>query len=492
MVGVRKKNIPNTLKSIPFLWVMLLLALVLVQPSQAEARRSKPIYAAFVMDADTGLILHQENASRHVYPASLTKMMTLLLTFDALEKGDLHLNDRVRFSRHAAGMAPSKLGLKPGASIRVRDAIHALVTKSANDVAAALGEKLGGTESNFALMMTKKAHELGMRNTQFRNASGLHNRHQHTTARDIARLSLVLIRDYPKYYSYFSTRSFTYNGRTYRNHNRLMESYEGMDGLKTGYIAASGFNLAASAVRNNHRLIGVVFGGRTAKWRNDRMKRLLDDGFAKINTLSIARIKNVPVPPLKPIYIAGKIYNQPVETAQNDIITEQSTPTEDDDDAQGATPRWALLDSTDENSVLNRMIGEGDYDIAARNRLETGIIAASAITGEQLPASFFEPRDYDAPEDTAPQTQTHYPPMPNGKWAIQVGAFSSREGSNTAISNTLKKLPAALRSPAPVVAPLHTKRGKWLYRARLSGYSEEAAHQACDLLPDCLPIAPHD
>lgn len=239
-------------------------------------------YEAIVMDARTGEVLHQENADVITYPASLTKMMTLYMTFEALEAGRLTLEQAVPVSAHAQSMSPTKLGLRAGTSIKVETAILGLVTKSANDAAVVLAEAIGSTEPRFAEMMTRKARQLGMRSTVFRNASGLPDDQQVTTARDFAMLSRALLADYPKYYPYFSRRSFVYGGRTVPNHNRLMSRYDGMDGIKTGYIRASGFNLAASAVRDGRRLVAVVMGGKSPVARDNRMAELLDASFAKL------------------------------------------------------------------------------------------------------------------------------------------------------------------------------------------------------------------
>lgn len=236
-------------------------------------------YASIVIDAKTGEVLHEASADTRNFPASLTKMMTLHMAFDALDAGKLKLNQALPVSAHAAGMAPSKLGLRPGQTITAEQCILALVTKSANDCAAVLAEAMGGTEVAFAKKMTDRARQLGMTRTTFRNASGLPNAGQLSTARDMARLAQSLIYDHSKYYSYFNTKSFTYKGVTHRSHNRLMARYPGMDGLKTGYIRASGFNLTSSAVRDGRRLIGVVFGGQTAAWRDNHMADLLDEAF---------------------------------------------------------------------------------------------------------------------------------------------------------------------------------------------------------------------
>lgn len=247
-------------------------------PNPAQAR-----YAAFVMDADTGRILHQVNADTQNYPASLTKMMTLYMLFDALDHGKIKESDRLKVSARAARQPSSRLGLARGSTITVHDAILALVTKSANDVAVVVGETLGlGSERRFAAQMTAKAHAIGMTNTNFRNASGLYSRAQLSTARDMATLARRLIKDFPHYYKVFATETFDYAGETHKNHNALMTTYDGMDGIKTGYISASGFNLVASAKRNGKRVIGVVFGGKTARARNAHMANLLDDGFASL------------------------------------------------------------------------------------------------------------------------------------------------------------------------------------------------------------------
>ena len=268
----------------------LFVALVLVF-STSESVEAK--YASIVIDFDSGQVLHEENADTRNYPASLTKMMTLYMLFEALAEGRVSMSTKMPVSARAAGMTPTKLGLPRGSSIAVEKAILALAVKSANDVATVVAEHLGGTEIEFARMMTEKARAIGMTNTTFRNASGLPNRGQLSTARDMARLSIALIKHYPQYYSYFANKSFTHNGRTYSGHNNLLDDYEGTDGIKTGYIRASGFNLAASVVRDGRRLIAVVFGGRTARTRDAHMVKLLDRGYIRAAQLD--------VPPPEPV-----------------------------------------------------------------------------------------------------------------------------------------------------------------------------------------------
>lgn len=240
---------------------------------------AEPQTSLLVIDAASGQPLRAVNADRPRYPASLTKMMTLYLLFDALDHKRLRLNSQLHTSRTAAAMPPTELGLTPGRRITVRDAILAITTESANDVAVLVGESLAGSESRFANLMTRKAHALGMRRTRFANASGLPDPAHRTTARDMATLARSLLRHYPHYYHYFGQREFRYGGHTYHNHNRLLGVYPGLDGIKTGFTRASGYNLVASAKRGGRRLIGVVMGSSSAGARNQTMARILDDAF---------------------------------------------------------------------------------------------------------------------------------------------------------------------------------------------------------------------
>lgn len=253
---------------------------------QIKKRRTSPVtqqnlYADIVIEAQTGRILHATNATSLRHPASLTKMMTLYLVFQALENGSLRPGQSLPVSSHAAAQSPSKLGLRPGQTIKVQDAIMGVVTKSANDAAVVLAEAVGESEDGFAKMMTRQAHNLGMKQTVFKNASGLPDPDQVSSARDMAILGHALVYHYPRFYNVFSSETFTYAGQVHNNHNHLMKRYDGMDGIKTGYVRASGFNLVASAVRDGRRLIGVVFGGRSTLSRDNQMVQLLDQGFAR-------------------------------------------------------------------------------------------------------------------------------------------------------------------------------------------------------------------
>ncbi len=258
---------------------------------RAEAGESyQPSYASIVVDANSGAVMQATNADSPRHPASLTKIMTLYLLFERLEQGKIKLTTDLPVSAHAAVQAPSKLGLKPGDSIRVETAIRAIVTKSANDVAVIVAEALGGDEASFAKMMTAKAHALGMTQTVYRNASGLPEDQQITTARDQSILGRAIQDRFPAYYTYFSTRTFEYRGASIRNHNHLLGAVEGVDGIKTGYIHESGFNIVTSVRRTNHHIVAVVFGGRTAEARDARVRSLID------NNINIASVKRTAPP----------------------------------------------------------------------------------------------------------------------------------------------------------------------------------------------------
>jgi D-alanyl-D-alanine carboxypeptidase len=246
-------------------------------------------YSSIVVDARTGIVISAVNEDEPRHPASLTKLMTLYMLFEALRDRRISLDDAVPVSAHAASMSPTKLGLMPGARITVEEAVLGLVTKSANDAAAALGELLGGSEDRFAQMMTLRARALGMGHTVFQNASGLPDPDQWSTARDLSVLGRRLVIDFPSYYGYFSTPSFTFRHRVILNHDHLLQTYPGADGMKTGYTQASGYNLVTSAVRGGVRLVGVVLGARSGGERDIHMANLMDQGFEDMDVAPVRR-----------------------------------------------------------------------------------------------------------------------------------------------------------------------------------------------------------
>lgn len=421
-VAARKVEKLSATRSLPgFVSRLLCLSLTVALLSLAFGERARAAqktpsrYGAIVMDYDSGTVLYSVNADRRSYPASLTKVMTLYLLFDALEQGRLRLDSTMAVSAHASAQAPSKLGLQPGDRIGVEDAVLALVTKSANDVAVVIAEALGGSEDRFADLMTAKAHQIGMADTTYQNASGLPNLGQISTPHDQALLARALIRHHGDYYHYFSTRQFRWRGQPITTHNRLMLRYKGADGIKTGYINASGFNLVASAKRDGKRLIGVVFGGDTASWRDQNMAQILDKGFARIDR-------------------GPDIRTAEMEKDRDDLdalIASANAPAKP---AKGAKLKVAAAVAEDE---------QGDDDPDA--------------------------------------------------WAIQVGAFGGYKQAHQAASSAAKKL-GGLVSKATVEVNKAKQGKQLLYRARLSGFTEDQARAACKRLSrakkDCKIVQP--
>lgn len=264
------------LKKISF---FCLVGLLVLFSAQSQAKIS-----SVVVDAQSGNILYSSNAQEQRFPASLTKLMTLYITFNALEQGKLHLTDKLTVSRTAADRSPSKLGLKAGEKIDVKTCILAAIVKSANDCATVLGESLAPSERDFAVLMTETAHKLGMKNTTFKNASGLQHSAQKTTAEDMAVLALALYHHFPQYYGWFSLTSFEYNGKQIKGHNDVLKEFSGAEGLKTGYTLLAGFNIITTAFRDGHRLIGVTMGHKELKDRDKHISMLLDKTFEHISS----------------------------------------------------------------------------------------------------------------------------------------------------------------------------------------------------------------
>lgn len=273
MCGKMFKKRRRSLLFLRFLTVFLLLS----GAAHAQSRQS-----TLLIEAESGRVLMSENATEKRYPASLTKMMTLYMAFDALEKKEITIDKKLPVSVKASRMPKSRMGLKAGTTISLEDAIFAMISRSANDAAVVVAEALGGSEAQFADKMTRVARELGMKDTRFKNASGLHNKDQVTTARDMAILSAALIEHFPEYYKFFSIRGFRYGRRYFGNHNLVARFYKGGDGLKTGYVDAAGYHVVGSAKRDGKRVIGVVMGRNSVRERDRHIFRLLDHGFSML------------------------------------------------------------------------------------------------------------------------------------------------------------------------------------------------------------------
>ena len=439
------------------LWIAALLLLVSLISAPAQAR-----YASIVVDAETGQVLHAANPDTQKYPASLTKIMTLYMTFEALETGRWKLNQKLKASKRAAGMSPSKLGLKAGDRITVKDAILALITKSANDAAVVIAESLGGTEIEFAKMMTAKAKQLGMKRTSFRNASGLPNRRQKSTARDMAKLAIALRRDFPKHYAYFSTQKFSYRGRTYRNHNKLLARYEGTDGIKTGYIRASGFNLVASVTRNNRRLIGVVFGGKSSRSRDAHMVKLLDRSFKKV----ARAVEGVPPKP----------HRNPLYPGSKPLLSVQAP----------AKPVKIAVAPTPAKPAKKPVAAAQAKSQSAPAKPAAAVVQKVALTRATVPAK---------QQPKAVTTAGNPPPTETLQrtWGVQVGAFATFAPAHRAATTAAQRLPGILTGSKPVIRQMNLEDGR-IYRAQLAGLSEQIARQACRNLEamgqPCVVVAP--
>ena len=339
-------------------FVILALALASLQGVFAQA---DPVFArggrhaAMILDANTGAVLHSQDGDEQRHPASLTKMMTLYLTFETIESGRLALTDKITISPEAASQAPSKLELDAGEQITVSDAIRAVITKSANDVAVALAEKIGGSERIFVGLMNTRARDLGMSKTHFENASGLPNREQLTTAHDMITLGLRLQDDFPKFYPLFAMRAFEYNGATLRNHNTMLNTFQGVDGIKTGYTSASGFNLVSSVHRGGRHLVGAVFGGSSAASRNAEMRSLLMRSFARASTEKtrkpapslIAKLKSAPKIAERP---------KPKDKPENQVAEAQAQPPQQPKVAAFAKPAAAPAPAPEAVSVPGPVI----------------------------------------------------------------------------------------------------------------------------------------
>lgn len=470
--------------------VLVLLAGLACLPVSASAAK----YASLVMDASTGRVLYARNADSHRYPASLTKMMTLYLVFEALEDGRLKLRQPISVSARAAAQAPSKLGFKPGDSILVKDAILALVTKSANDVATAVAEELGGTERNFALAMTAKARKLGMSRTTFRNASGLPHKGQLTTARDMAKLARALLRHFPKYYHYFSVASFEYDGALYRNHNTMLGNYDGLDGIKTGYINASGFNLVASAVRENRRLIGVVFGAKNPTRRGRHMAKLLDDGFRKLPATIVAQRDQQRPPGARVAAAEDELAALAGPTPRPDEVTVFAPSVGD----EGA---WAIQVGAYHQLQPARNIAHVAYDTASEYLEDGTVTVVRKATGKRQPyylarihgiggneaqqacrklrgegMDCLRLRLQGAAEVTSPARSVV---KLGGSWGVQVGAYPKHTSAARIAEKAVGMVPELLENGLIKVVPLTNGKRRPLYRARILGIDKRHAYEAC-------------
>jgi D-alanyl-D-alanine carboxypeptidase len=484
----------------------LLVLAISAHSSEAKSRRARTFYAppqsAMVVDGNSGKIIYSNNPDELRYPASITKVMTLYLLFDQLKAGRLTLNTQFKVTSHASGQAPSKLGLEPGGTIAVKNVIYALVTKSANDCAVVVAENLAGSEEAFARAMTTKARALGMTNTTFRNASGLPDSEQRTTARDLITLAGRILADFPEYAEVFRTRVFTYEGESHRNHNGLLFTYRGMEGLKTGFTQASGFNLLTSVRRENKHLLAVVLGGRSAGERNSRMRGLLNASWQK--AVDGTKILIAKAQPRAPVVASAPEPAESVQVASDDFDLPERNPAFHPTDSERAMTlaMAAMIELDRRNNDVAQAANTSETKVAAATHVasDTPPAAVTAVEeeqsareelasaaeemGDETPAA--EPEQGDTTANTAP------PAPVLGPYHIQVGSYASELGAKTWLGTVAGKAKDVVSGHGELTVQGEVK-GQPRFRARFGQFgSEKDATGACRRLKalsiDCMIV----
>jgi len=524
----------NNLGRWPVFVSAFLFVLALSMLCSAPAMADKQKRAAMVMDANTGRILYNNAGEKPRHPASLTKMMTIYLAFDLMKRGRLKENTLIEISDKAAAQPPSKLGLEPGSKIKLIHAIKALVTKSANDIAVAIAEHIAGTEKNFARLMTRKARSLGMKKTFFVNASGLPDERQVTTAHDMLMLALALQDDFPHRYRLFKTRHFTYRGKTYKNHNTLLGRLKGIDGIKTGYIRASGFNLVTSMHRHGKHIVAAVFGGKTARKRNIRMRGLLKRYLRHASTKRTRRIR--PHLIASPHRVAPKARKLRTATAhtQPRRLKPAINPSRQAKVERRPTPRPSARQRTNTYPKPKiKMAKVRRVDVIKRPNTPVRHVAlapppstapSSTIRAAYQPALYhgnetrrgrapstfndqvadlirrnkFSPGPKLAPPAAQQQTfgqsiSVAPPPLETGTingFQIQIGAYKTPSEAQQRLASVEQKTAGLLKGYQPLTQPV-TSGQRTLYRARFTGFiAASSAKKACRELKkraiDCL------
>ena len=444
-------------------------------------------YAALVMDARTGQVLHSRNADTRLHPASLTKMMTLYVAFEAVERGEISLDTPVKISRHAASEPPSKLGLKAGQKVRLRYLIRAAAVKSANDAATAIGEAVAGSESAFAKRMTATAKAMGMTKTTFRNAHGLTQSGHMSTARDMALLGRRLFYDHPDYYNLFSRISTSAGTRTvYNTNSRFLRAYRGADGIKTGYTRAAGYNLVGSANRGRTRIIASLFGGKSVKWRNARMAELLDMGFARAPRRAPV-IKPEPLGPVGSRLLAvaalepGKRLPTALKSANRPLPRggRGSAPSAGVD----ALVARAVMDEEIEDAVQEAILANPKPKVKAA-KWTTSRPPSRTVVGAKVARNV---RRGDAPKTVEVLERGER------KWSVHLGSYGNRMDAERLLLVTALQDLAALDGAYRRIDQA-VEGGRRVYRARFVGLSQKDAERACARLharaADCVPVSP--
>ncbi|TAA61678.1 D-alanyl-D-alanine carboxypeptidase [Shinella sp. JR1-6] len=436
----------------------------------ATPAEANPKYSGIVIDAKTGKVLYSEDADALRYPASLTKMMTLYLTFEALEAGKIRLNTRVPFSKNAASEPPTKLGVGVGNSITVEQAMLGLITRSANDASTALAEFLGGSEERFARMMTQKARALGMTRTVYRNANGLPNTAQVTTARDQARLGIALRQHFPQYYDYFSVGSFRFGKQTIRGHNRLLGTVRGVDGIKTGYTRASGYNLVTSAVADGRSVVGVVIGGRSGAARDQQMRKLIATYMPKASRRGggdlIAETKDAPT-------LTAEVASKATTASTASVSAGLDLP------ENGPVPTYRYNEARIETAYAATSTSEvvGKRALAATLKIQRDAAVPPADLTEQGDTG----GSLDELTTSSTVAAVASDAAPSG-WVIQIGATPDKGQAQDLLSKAKNQGGKALSSAKPFTVAVNSG-SQQLYRARFGGFdNQNGAAAACKAL----------
>jgi D-alanyl-D-alanine carboxypeptidase len=521
---------------------VMMTALVLASASPADAARKRkgggysPPYSAIIIDAKTGRVLHEDSADEYRYPASLTKIMTLYILFEELQRGRVKLDTPMRATANAAAQPPSKLGLRPGDVITAEDAIKALVTRSANDVAVVIGEHIEGSESAFATRMTRTARALGMSRTTFRNASGLPDNEQRTTARDLATLSRAIQEHYPRNFEYFSTRTFSWKGQKIGNHNRLLGRVPGVNGIKTGFIRASGFNLSSNLERDGRHIVGVVLGGTSGAARDTRMKTLLEANLPKASrggyadelvaraempvTTSAVAGRSAPVPmpiapprevmmasaaPIAPIPVAAPVQAAVAIPTPSPIVSTVAVTTAAASAASSAAStatRPLAKSPIDIVASVHRAVtpsalssGRGDSTPGAALALTTtppamrwvegpkatGTTRAAVAAAQPVAAVSSASTAQASAERIANVAEANVPESVRTGWLIQIGATDDASKAEGLLERAKSRVGSALARAEPFTESVK-KGDQTLYRARFAGFTEQTAQAACKAL----------
>jgi len=502
-------SLPSALKSTLFGAVTALLGFCFWTAAGDQARAQdlsyNARYAAIVVDAQSGEVLYARRADAKRYPASLTKIMTLYMAFEALSRGDMKPEDTITISRNAASQPPTKSALRAGDTLTVDEAMRIISLHSANDLSVALAEKIGGTEERFAALMTIKAQVLGMTKTNFANASGLPDSRQVSSAQDMAILARASLRDYPQYYSYFNQRSYSFRGRTYHNHNPLL-TYEGVDGMKTGYTNAAGYNLVASKVEGNHRLITVMLGGNNKAQRRAHVNFLLDTGFDVISR----RQRGEEIQVAQAFFVNAMHPKLPDQAVPYTILAANSAPHVNplsptssmitdslnrDGNLAGPIPYQSLAQDPAALVPTKTVIDPDDDDLKQALKEALGKHKPDVVTlserhkDDNLTNALAKPKK-DTAQKPKNLSATKTKKDPNAVWGIQVGAFKDKSQASAWNRTIEKRFDFVIGDANSLI----TRTDNGWYRSRFNEMTRQEATKACQAIDakrlDCNIIKP--